>query len=132
MHRPEWKLIRMNPALATYVPPSPRQPHTPATDEIVSWMPGPPNIEDQQLAECVQRALCGSGYSGLRAVTATSCDRAITLLGEVPSYFMKQMAQEVARAVSGHRSIVNHLIVNAQATTAQWNYPRASHNKGSK
>ena len=66
---------------------------------------------DLLLAERVARALRASGFPPLRQVTVAARDGAVALLGRVPSFFLKQMAQETARTVPGVRGVVNGLDV---------------------
>ena len=68
---------------------------------------------NQRLAESVRKALSGSGYSMLEAVVVTVHEGAITLLGTVPSYFMKQIAQEIAKATVGVNVLSNRLTVKS-------------------
>jgi osmotically-inducible protein OsmY len=72
-----------------------------------------PTAVRQGLAERVRRALCDSGYSGLDLVIVTIHEEMVTLRGSVPSYFMKQIAQEVVKATCGVKSLSNGLKVVA-------------------
>jgi osmotically-inducible protein OsmY len=63
------------------------------------------------LAERVERALRATGYAPLRGVEVSANGRLVTLLGWVPSYYLKQVAQEAARAVPGVRELRNDLSV---------------------
>ncbi|MGE5192767.1 MAG: BON domain-containing protein, partial [Deltaproteobacteria bacterium] len=67
--------------------------------------------EDDRLAAHVERALHASGYQSLRAVVVSVNARVAVLLGRVPSYFLKQMAQSTALAVPGVHQIDNGLDV---------------------
>jgi osmotically-inducible protein OsmY len=44
-------------------------------------------------------------------IEVTVCDRRVLLRGQVPSYFLKQIAQAVALAVPGVRELRNDLEV---------------------
>lgn len=69
------------------------------------------NLEDGRLAERVEHALCATGYGSLRAVAVSVSDRVVMLLGRVPSYHLKQIAQETVLAVPGAHQIHNGLEV---------------------
>jgi len=58
----------------------------------------------------VRRALIESGYSQLQDVTVFATDGGVVLVGIVPSYFMKQIAQEIARS-AGARTLENRITV---------------------
>jgi osmotically-inducible protein OsmY len=86
-------------------------------------MKGPPHtaayadVEDQHLAERVERALYARGYGALHSVRVSVRSRVVCLEGPVPSYYLKQLAQETARAVPGAHQIRNDLhVVGQQAT----------------
>lgn len=68
-------------------------------------------LDDLRQAEHVHRALRATGYPAMRAIEVTAHDRVITLRGRVLSYYMKQMAQEVARAVAEVQELRNELQV---------------------
>ncbi|HUE70438.1 MAG TPA: BON domain-containing protein [Pirellulaceae bacterium] len=67
--------------------------------------------EDQRLAERVERALRARGYWALHAVRVSVHTRVVFLAGRVCSYYLKQLAQETARAVPGAHQIRNDLDV---------------------
>lgn len=69
------------------------------------------NLEDACLAERVKRALRATGYGALRGVVISVSGRVVLLLGRVPSYHLKQIAQATARAVPGAHQIHNGLEV---------------------
>jgi hypothetical protein len=64
-----------------------------------------------------QRLLSLSGYLALREVRCESVRDEIRLLGRVPSYFLKQLAQEVVAPIEGVRSIVNLIQVMRYSPT---------------
>lgn len=68
-------------------------------------------LEDARLAECVERALCATGYGALRGVVISVRARVVMLLGRVPSYHLKQLAQATALAIPGTQQIHNGLNV---------------------
>ncbi len=69
------------------------------------------SLEDLRLAERIQQVLQGTGYPSLRAVAITVRGRLVTLQGCVPSYYMKQLAQEYVLTISGIRGLCNELTV---------------------
>jgi len=68
-------------------------------------------LEDLHLAERVERALCATGYGALRGIEVSVRARLVTLVGRVPSFYLKQIAQERALAVPGTHQIHNGLEV---------------------
>jgi osmotically-inducible protein OsmY len=69
------------------------------------------SLEDLGLAERIKRALNATGYGSLRAVEITVRARVVHLEGRVPSYFLKQLAQETALAAPGEHQVRNDLEV---------------------
>jgi len=69
------------------------------------------NLEDIRLAERIRLALHATGYGALRAIEVSVNDRIVRLMGRVPSYHLKQVAQSTALAISGTRHIHNGLNV---------------------
>ncbi|MCE9607904.1 MAG: BON domain-containing protein [Planctomycetia bacterium] len=69
------------------------------------------SLEDQHLAERVERALRARGYRALHAVRASVRARVVVLRGRVSSYYLKQIAQATALAVSGTHEIRNDVDV---------------------
>jgi osmotically-inducible protein OsmY len=72
-------------------------------------------ISDQSQNEDLQRLIAQRlghcGHPGLRGVSVVVDDQRITLFGTVPSYYMKQMAQETARQACSSRKVYNDLDV---------------------
>src|SRR5271157_3480154 len=68
-------------------------------------------LEDRRLAERVEHALRATGYGPLRSVVVSVKARVVVLLGRVPSYYLKQIAQMTALAVPGTHQIDNRLDV---------------------
>lgn len=69
------------------------------------------SLEDQHLAERVERALRPRGYWPLHAVRVSVRTRVVFLGGRVCSYYLKQLAQETALTVPGAHQIRNDLDV---------------------
>jgi osmotically-inducible protein OsmY len=59
----------------------------------------------------VERALRNSSHSGLRHVRCKYVDGNVTLTGEVPSFYLKQVAQTIVRQFSQVRRVSNELAV---------------------
>jgi osmotically-inducible protein OsmY len=68
-------------------------------------------LEDIRLAERVVRALRATGHGPLRDIGVTVHARTVSLEGQVPSYFLKQLAQATASAVPGAHRVCNDLEV---------------------
>jgi osmotically-inducible protein OsmY len=69
------------------------------------------NLEDQHLAERVEHALHARGHFALYSTRVSVRARVVFLEGRVPSYYLKQLAQETARVVPGAHQIRNDLRV---------------------
>ncbi len=65
---------------------------------------------DAELEVTVRVAL-RSTYSPLRSVVVVVTAGRVTLIGRIPSFYLKQIAQEAARRVSGVRGFENRLVV---------------------
>jgi hypothetical protein len=63
------------------------------------------------VADRVKLTLHQSPWPQLRGLTASDVDGTIVLTGELPSYYLKQVAQVVASAVEGVRRLENQTIV---------------------
>jgi osmotically-inducible protein OsmY len=68
-------------------------------------------LEDIRLAERVARALRATRPGPLRGIGVTVHARAVSLEGQVPSYYLKQLAQATVRTVPGVHEVCNKLIV---------------------
>jgi osmotically-inducible protein OsmY len=93
------------------------QPARERTDEETDAAQGttllpPRSQEDLCLAEHVERALRATGYGPLRGIEVTVRARLVILGGQVPSYYLKQVAQTTALAVPGTRQVRNDLEVS--------------------
>jgi osmotically-inducible protein OsmY len=69
-------------------------------------------VEDLDLAERVERALGATGYGSLRGIAVTVHGQLVILGGQVPSYYLKQVAQAAALSVPGVDQIRNELEVS--------------------
>lgn len=72
------------------------------------------SLEDLRLAERIERALHATGYSALRDIEVFVNARIVRLVGRVPSYYLKQIAQVTALAVPGTHQIHNDVDVTPQ------------------
>lgn len=69
---------------------------------------------DDQLITQVKRVLRTSGYPPLAKVRVMSEGGEVSLEGEVPTYFMKQIAQTQVLPIAGVRRLKNDLNVDRQ------------------
>ena len=77
---------------------------------------GPPS--DAAAAADIQQRLRASLYQALHDVRCEWMDGALVLRGRVPSFYFKQLAQEVVRKADGARPIVNELEVEDRTRAA--------------
>jgi hypothetical protein len=56
-------------------------------------------------------ALEQAGVPALRQITVTEKENLVILTGRLPSYYLKQLAQEAALPHLGHRSLENRITV---------------------
>jgi hypothetical protein len=59
----------------------------------------------------IAQALDQSNIPGLRRVIVEETESSVVLTGIVPSYYMKQLAQETIRHLCGQRRLVNRVEV---------------------
>lgn len=59
----------------------------------------------------LENSLRSSGYASLRMLKVTQSQDRIHIVGEVPSYYMKQVASELANAVASNHVIHNEIVV---------------------
>ena len=64
---------------------------------------------DQLLLENVQNVLAQSVYPQLREIRCECDDGAVTLQGRVPTYFLKQVAQQLIRPIP-HLARIHNLL----------------------
>ena len=57
-----------------------------------------------------------SGYLALRDVSCDAHEGMLRLRGHLPSYYLKQLAQEIAFEVEGVRGVINQIEVIAPAS----------------
>ena len=68
-------------------------------------------IEDLRLADQILHALHATGYRALRNIKVSVVARIVRLVGQVPSFHLKQVAQATALAIPGADQIHNDLEV---------------------
>jgi osmotically-inducible protein OsmY len=73
-----------------------------------------PAVAERALLRAVQRALQSSPHPPLRSVQCAWHEGVLILRGNVPTFFCKQLAQTVARSVSGIEAISNGIQVASQ------------------
>jgi len=86
----------------------------PSADRETSASACPPTIG--RTAEDRFRA---SGYLALRDVSCVASDGVVSLHGCLPSYHLKQVAQEIAAGVEGVRHVINRIEVLTAAGRAR-------------
>lgn len=79
---------------------------------------------DEAVARMAIQKLRARGYDGLRSVTCEHREGMLVLRGCVSSYFLKQLAQEIAYTIPGLRIIVNSVSVEGSNPLVQ--HSRAS------
>jgi len=72
-----------------------------------------PNPDNQLMAR-IKRVLRRSGYAPLTQIRVVAEQGNVCLEGEVPTYFLKQMAQSQILSLEGVRSLKNALVVEAR------------------
>jgi len=72
------------------------------------------SVKDHSLAHLVGCALRTSSYGPLRSIGVSVNAGVVRLAGQVPSYYMKQVAQETALGIPGTQQIQNKLNVIRQ------------------
>jgi osmotically-inducible protein OsmY len=70
-----------------------------------------PGGPDRGIAETAQHRFQENVYLALRSLTCEVADGVLTLSGRVPSYYLKQVAQEAVADLPGVRQIVNAIEV---------------------
>jgi osmotically-inducible protein OsmY len=66
-----------------------------------------------RIGELAENRLRGNAYLALRHVACEGHDGVVVLRGCVPTYYLKQVAQEVVAQTDGVRQVVNHIEVMA-------------------
>lgn len=85
--------------------------------------------ESGESVEIVGEALHRLRRSGYSALWDVSCDvhgKTVRLLGHLPSYYLKQVAQAIVAEVEGVRRVINLIEVAAPASRPSWGRERVS------
>ena len=82
---------------------------TASTSEIAAWVAE--ISDDRPLRETVIQGLRRSGYSSLSDIKVEVTDGVVDVLGVVPSFFLKQMAQTIILKTGQAKAIRNNLQV---------------------
>jgi len=82
------------------------------TDREIAAKARPPAIAIDRVVEDLLRR---SGYLALRDVSCVALGDVLYLRGRLPSYYLKQVAQEVAASAAGARRLINFIEVSASA-----------------
>ena len=69
------------------------------------------NDRDRCLQQRVRKTLRGTGYAALQRIDCRVENGVVELLGEVPSFYCKQVAQAVVVAISQIQHVENRLRV---------------------
>ena len=69
------------------------------------------NTPTSPIRRMAEERLRDSGYLALREVACIAHDDEVHLHGRLPSYFLKQLAQEIAARVAGVRRVINRIDV---------------------
>src|SRR5437588_10080503 len=72
-----------------------------------------PVEESTELAEWAETRLRGNSYLALKNISCEFHDGVLTLRGCLPSYYLKQVAQETVALVAGVEQVVNQIAVVA-------------------
>src|SRR5438309_850834 len=68
-----------------------------------------------EVVELAERRLRGNSYLALKNVSCTCLDGILLLEGSLPTYYLKQLAQEVVADIDGVDQIVNNIEVAASS-----------------
>jgi len=82
-----------------------------AHKEARTGAPTNPLTPHHVTAEAVERRLSRSPYMELRYISCDVREGVLTLLGRVPSYYLKQLAQSIVGSLPGVQRIDNQLEV---------------------
>jgi osmotically-inducible protein OsmY len=72
---------------------------------------------DDEIAGRAYLSLATSGYRSLRNLQVFCNNGCVTLEGQVPTYYLKQLAQTLVQCVEGVRDIDNDICVQRQVST---------------
>lgn len=73
-----------------------------------------------RIQEAIEERFRKSGYLALRDVSCLAQEDEVHLLGRLPSYFLKQIAQEIAAGVEGVRRVINRIDVQRRSRSTSF------------
>ena len=76
---------------------------------------GADDSRESPMVAAICESLASSGHCGLRHIQVHVDRQQVVLSGKVSTYFLKQTAQEVARAVCPTRQVKNSIVVGDPA-----------------
>jgi len=71
------------------------------------------DASEQPVSTCPNAALTQSPLTHLRRLVVTVSEAEVIITGKVPSYYLKQLAQETVRPTLGERRLLNRVVVGA-------------------
>ncbi len=80
---------------------------------VVRWRLSPVPSKSARMVAAAAGRLQATGYQGLAEVTCEFHEGVLTLHGRVPTFYLKQVAQTVVRALEDVTKIVNRIEVFA-------------------
>jgi osmotically-inducible protein OsmY len=96
------------------------------------------NSMQEEIADCLESAnveraalwrLEASSYAALKTVRCRFHQGTLELIGGVPTYFHKQLAQEATRGLPAVTEIVNHISVHREASPVREERRNDRHDK---
>ncbi len=75
--------------------------------------------QDEEIVQSTLKKLRSRGYNGLQSISCEHHEGMLVLRGCVPSYFLKQLAQEVAHKIPGVNMVVNSVSVDGPPAVVQ-------------
>ena len=79
--------------------------------ETLIQEPSPLDQRNQRIVQLATQCLRQSGYRPLASISCEFHEGILTMRGEVPSYYLKQMAQVLARTIAEVEFVDNRLVV---------------------
>jgi hypothetical protein len=79
------------------------------TQEIQAPPASEPKAKSEVVESAIHRMLGQSSYRALHRVRCEYSQGVLTLHGQVPSYYLKQLAQEMAKRIA-HGKVINNLL----------------------
>jgi hypothetical protein len=102
-----------------------------STDSLIAGHSGLLPYNPKFVTASVEHCLRTSPYAPLHNVRCFADGRTLVLRGRVPSFYLKQLAQEAVRRAGGDCPIRNELIVDGQDDGNIFHFPPRKDNVGS-